>query len=431
MECRKFTNQLLFRLHNQGLKLLASSDLSQTVDLASWLFHREQTQIAQFPFACIGVSGWDKVQFIDFPPAFNDFFKDVVAKNWPQTIQDVKIKGDILEIKLKGTPWHSMGGPENIQSKTLVKALINELGVRQWFLYGSSNLRGNADTLFFMYDPAAPSLSVSFVGFVISLNRNDRLRMIDAPKDATDSVRGAITQFWSRGIQEEKQKFNAYEFKLKGTPWWADGEQAVDTRFLMCKIFEALLRIGWKVKISIDLTRKLNDKSVLPFHKCEPSSAPVFCISLNWTDKIRFINAPPDLLAALVAEVKRVWLFGVSRERLYGASTELKLNENPWSYGFKGHDGAHGRVMLSYLCKLCANMGWYLILSADVSAKWIHQDKGPDYPIDVHSWWFMYMGHPIMAPTAPAFLPPPQFGMEGQLPSAFGAGPPPPPYSRF
>ena len=28
--------------------------------------------------------------------------------------------------------------------------------------------------------------------------------------------------------------------------------------------------------------------------------------------------------------------------------------------------------------------------SADVSSKYIHQDKGPDYPLDVHSWYFMY-----------------------------------------
>ena len=78
-------------------------------------------------------------------------------------------------------------------------------------------------------------------------------------------------------------------------------------------------------------------------------------------------------------------------------------------------------------------------MSADVSAKYIHQDKGEDYPLDVDSIFFMY--DPVAVPaTAPAlypqappygFLPPqgeraPQFG----APPAFGApyayGPPPP-----
>lgn len=29
-------------------------------------------------------------------------------------------------------------------------------------------------------------------------------------------------------------------------------------------------------------------------------------------------------------------------------------------------------------------------MAGDVSAKYVHQDKGPDYPIDVHSLWFIY-----------------------------------------
>lgn len=416
---RKLANHLLHRLYNHGLKLLISSDLAQTQDLATWLFHREATVPSQFPFACIGVSNWDKLQFVDFPQNLHSVLQGVVEKNWPQTIQESKVIGDTLEIKLKGTPWSSMGGAENIQSKTLIKALLNELDMRQWILYGSSNLRGNADALFFRYDPAIPADGSRSAGFVISLNRNDRLRLIDAPPDAVECARKVIGQFWARGIQQEKQKFNAYEFKLKGTPWWADGEQAVETRLLMCKLFEGLMGIGWRVQIAIDLTRKLNDKSVITVQRCIPAYNPIFCLSLNWTDKIRFINAPKDLVQALTAEVKRVWLFGVAREQPYSSSFELKLNGNPWSYGFNGHDGAHGRVLIKYLVKLCATMGWYVILSADVSAKWVHQDKGPDYPLDVHSLWFMQMnaqqGPPPMAPIS--------FGANFGLPDA------PPPYA--
>ena len=425
---RKLTSHLLQRLYNNGLKLLISSDFAQTTDFATWLFHREQTVPAQFPFACIGVSGYDKLQFINFPQNLHKTLENVVERNWPQTIQDTKIIGDVLQIKLKGTPWSSLGGAENIQSKTLIKALLNELDMRQWILYGSSNLRGNADALFFRYDPAIPSDGSRLAGFVISLNRNDRLRLIDAPPDVVECAKRTIAQTWSRGIQQEKQKFNAYEFKLAGTPWWADGEMSVDTRLFMCKLFEAFLTIGWRVQIAIDLTRKLNDKSILTFQRCPPMAMPIFCISLNWTDKVRFINAPSDLVQALTAEVKRVWLFGVARERPYGASFELKLNGNPWSYGMSGHDGAHGRVLIKYLVKMCANMGWYVILSADVSAKYIHQDKGPDYPIDVHSLWFMRMD-----PIAPAPLAAPPvtfgYGMEGQPGSTFGFATAPPAYA--
>ena len=430
---RKLGCQLLFRLYNMGCKLLLSSDLSRTADLTTWIFHREQTQQAQFHFAAIGVSSSDKLQFVDFPTSMHQMFQGIVQTNWPQAIQNIKTLGDALQIKLHGNPWMSAGGAENIQSKTLIKALINELDAQKWVLYGSSNLKGTADTIFFRYDPSVPTDGSRMAGFVISLNRTDRLRLIDSPQDAVNGVKTMLAQFWGRGIQEEKQKFNAYEFKLAGNPWWADGTEAVDTRFFMCKMFEGLMSIGWRVQIAIDLSRKLNDKSVLTFQRGPPMVLPIFCLSLNYTDRIRIINAPQDTAQAISNEIKRLWLFGVQHEQPYGASIELKLNGNPWSYGYDGHDGAHGRVLLLYLLKLCASLGWFIILSADVSAKYVHQDKGPDYPVDVHSWWFMRIG----GQPAPASFPQTQFGMEGQNAQVFGTptGPPtgyagaPPSYS--
>ena len=398
IEARKLACNLLHNLFNEGIKLLISSDLTQTTDLATWLFHREQTVPEQFPFACIGVSGYDKLQFINFPQNMHSIFQDVVARNWPQTIQETKIIGDVYQIKLKGTPWSSMEDVENIHSKTLIKALLNDLEMRQWILYGSSNLRGNADTLFFRYVPSLPNDCSRLIGFVINLIRNDRMRLIDAPPESVNSARSMVTQFWKRGITKEMKKFNAYEFKLGGHPWWADGEEAVDTRFFMCKLFEGLMSIGWRVQIAIDLTRKLNDKSVLTFQRCAPMSVPIFCLSLNWTDKIRFINAPQDVVDALTAETERVWLFGVNKEQKFGDSFELELNGNPWGYDMNGHDGAHGHVLLKYLVKMCATMGWLVLLSADVSAKFVHQDKRTDYSTDVHSLWFIGM-EALIAPS--------------------------------
>ena len=53
-------------------------------------------------------------------------------------------------------------------------------------------------------------------------------------------------------------------------------------------------------------------------------------------------------------------------------------------------DGYHGKALLLGLLGACSDLGWRLVCSADVSAKYMHQDKGPDYPLDVHSWYFMY-----------------------------------------
>ena len=67
----------------------------------------------------------------------------------------------------------------------------------------------------------------------------------------------------------------------------------------------------------------------------------------------------------------------------------MKLKGNPWSTLFNG-DGHHGRALLLSLLTAFTSYGWRLVCSADVSAKYVHQDNGPDYPLDVHSWYFMY-----------------------------------------
>ena len=420
MSVRRLAAHLLFKLHNLGCKLLVSSNLAQTKELATWLFHREQTIAAQFNFACIAVSSTDTLQLIDFPSGMNEALKNVVEKNWPQDIQKTKPIGESMEIKLCGNPWMDYTGPspENIQSKTLIKALINELDSRQWILYGSSNLRGTADTLFFKYDPGAVADESRKAGFVISLNKKNRLRCIDTPEDAKLCVKNMITQYWSRGIMEEKEKENAYQFTLGGNPFWATtGDMAVDSRLLMCKIFEKLWSIGWKVHTAIELSRKYKDKSIITFQRTAPRHVPILCLSLNWTNRVRVINGPQTIVNAVSSEVKKLWPVGLKSEGEFGSSYEIKMLGKPWSSG--GHDGAHGRVLLLHLLKLLGSFGWFLIISTDISAQWLEQDTGPDYPIDVHSWWFMQIGQPVAAPpkdfasAPPAFMPT-QFGMQGQ-----------------
>ena len=391
--------------------------------------------MSQFGFASIGMSSTDKLQFVGFPSAFDQVFQNVVAQNWPKTIKKVMKIGDALEIKLHGDPWFSEDESERIQSRTLIKALIIALGQQKWLLYGSSNLKDTADTMFFRYDANVPPDGSLCARFVISLSRNDRLQVIDAPSHITDCVRVVLTKHWPHGLQKEKKKSNADEFKLYGSPWWSDSQDGISARFVMCKLFEALIGIGWRVQIAIDMSRRKNDKSVLIFQRCAPTMAPIFCLSLNYTDLIRFINAPQDVIQALTAKIRRCWPLGISKQGPRGTSIEIELNGNPWSYGLNGHDGTHGRVLLCHLLSLCASMGWYIILSADVSAQYVSRDKSPDYPLDVHSWWFMRMESvPQQFATAPLLAPsqsiPNQFGMSGEPIQDYGFSADPPSYSE-
>ena len=93
---------------------------------------------------------------------------------------------------------------------------------------------------------------------------------------------------------------------------------------------------------------------------------------------------------------------------------------------FDGHDGFHSRNMICHLFSALASRGWKAVISADVSAKYVHQDKGPDYPIDVDSIFFLY--DPTIAGTQPS-APPMQMPYAQPYPQPF-AQPYPQPYPQ-
>ena len=103
--------------------------------------------------------------------------------------------------------------------------------------------------------------------FAVSLNRVDRLRLISAPSDVQHNVGGLIQQSWSRGIQQVRSYHGSQEYKLGGTPWWADGELGVESRRLIGSLLASLKFSGWDVAGSLDISRQMEDKTVLMFRQ--------------------------------------------------------------------------------------------------------------------------------------------------------------------
>ena len=336
----------------------------------------------------------DKIHVVDFPENLKQVVLSVIEKNWPKNIRRTKTVGDVLAMVLKGYPWES-NGKDGIQSKVLLVALINELLSHHWVLYGSTNLRGNADTLIFKYDPNIENRDYLMVRFFLSLNRDDRLCLHDAPQEVIDTVRATLKDEYEEGIQREKEKFTAFEFKLSGIPWSGELSTAVGSRLLLCKIFERLVAVGWRVQIGIDLKEKLEGKSVFTFVRFPPNPFKVMCISLNSSNKMRLINFPEDIMDPFLEEVERCWQFGVSRFDIYYGVPEIKFNGNPWRCDIMGHDHAHGCSLIAHIIRKLATMGWYLIVAADVSTRKVSKNRESDYPHDVDSLWFMQLCSPV------------------------------------
>jgi hypothetical protein len=73
----------------------------------------------------------------------------------------------------------------------------------------------------------------------LTLNWNDRLRLIRFPEPIIDTVRQAILTSWHRGLQNERPYAGAYEFKLSGNPWFGQGVEAVESRAMMYVLIQS------------------------------------------------------------------------------------------------------------------------------------------------------------------------------------------------
>ena len=74
-----------------------------------------------------------------------------------------------------------------------------------------------------------------------------------------------VTSSWDKGIQENEAKEGFHELKLRGTPWWANWEDAIKSRFLIINMIAKFQALGWDVAATLDVSRRLNDKTTFVF----------------------------------------------------------------------------------------------------------------------------------------------------------------------
>ena len=165
-------------------------------------------------------------------------------------------------------------------------------------LVANINFRGAADSLFFESRQTSFSLATPEEMFVMSLNRLDRLRLISASSEVLHCVGSVIQQSWSRGLQQVRTYHSSQEYKLAGTPWWAEGDLALDSRRLIASVIASLKFSGWEVAGTVDISRQLEDKTVFLLRQsaslAKPQKAGAVtqmvdwaCLSFHETDKIR------------------------------------------------------------------------------------------------------------------------------------------------
>ena len=193
----------------------------------------------------------------------------------------------------------------------------------------------------------------------------------------------------SRSSFRDRQCWTRLLLQLKGYPFASSGSESVSARQLVCRILESLREVGWETTATVDVSRKMTDKSVFLFRRCESANLRFACLALSDVDRMRLLNFPVDMAKHIRGLVEKAYMPGISEEYARDASChEIDLCGVPWTQN--SSYSLHARSMLLRLLREAHTHGWRLAASADVSAKYVHQENGPDYPADVHSWFFSY-----------------------------------------
>jgi len=268
-------------------------------------------------------------------------------------------------------------------SRELLIQIFGRLGQINYKLLMGTSIKGGTDSLFFIHDPEYRVSPSDFA--ILSLNKTDRLRLINC-ESLKEVIRGHVNA--SFGVQREENKYGSHEFKLNGNPWHASGHEAIASRRLIAQISRSMLAYGWDLRCALDLSRGLDDKSILIFSRVAPTKTPFACIAFSDIDKVRILGFPANVSSKLRDVIVENHLPGIEKEKEKEEDClQIRFNESSWS-----SNSIHARGTLVHLMAAAASYGWDVVASADVSAKYIHQENGPDYPVDVHSWYLVYRG---------------------------------------
>jgi len=392
-----FCMRLLEELHKMGFNLQISSDLIRTSPSAGTLFFRKVT--SERPTAkvvCIAPREKNTIVLLNHSESVKSMVENAIKDTWPKGIKMQKeneVLGHTVHyIKMNGHPWYTgeVFNPD-IDNNRIINRIAGNLSRINLRLVGGINIKGRADSLFFIEDPGSTAQFSS-----ISLCQSNLLGLVDC-KEERQYVQQAIAKSGFR-IEDGSEKEHVAKMKLNGSPWHCSGAEAVQSCQLVAGISEAMLQRGWALTDAHTLTHAIasgkdkdDEKSMLLFRRCTPNTASFSCICLHKgtfvtsTDHIRLINFSPHDQELLKTCIKQNYLPGVAGvwqeiSGVEGNSVKFDLVGSPWSsYG----GGLHARSLLVHLFAAAINLGFQIVASTDVSSK--GRKNSSDNLVDVHS----------------------------------------------
>ena len=93
------------------------------------------------------------------------------------------------------------------------------------------------------------------------------------------------------GVESTQKYCEAHELTLTGHPWNVDSsEEAIKTRILIGNLIMTFKSKGWEVAATLDVSRKLDDKTVFVFRQCPPQHQQFAVLGFHSIDRVSLIG---------------------------------------------------------------------------------------------------------------------------------------------
>jgi hypothetical protein len=246
------------------------------------------------------------------------------------------------------------------------------------------------NSLYFRYDPLVKKEKNDSVMFALTLIKNDRIWLVNAPNDVSLSLKPVMIENWPKGIEIELLKQNFYEFKLKGEPFWFSRTNSTDSRRLVSSILNELRENYWNLYCTCELSAHYNAKTVFFFRKDSTLKMKQFnrilSINLNDSDKIRIINGNEKDISAIRSSIISSWPYDIQYQKDFDSYSQLKIRGNP----FKGnsYNPVYVTIMLMNMIDNLQNQGLTFFCNCNISGKYQSKDISV-CPIDRNSFCFI------------------------------------------
>ncbi|XP_057290061.1 uncharacterized protein LOC130612728 isoform X2 [Hydractinia symbiolongicarpus] len=239
-----------------------------------------------------------------------------------------------------------------------------------WKLLVSSDLSQMRDmtTWIFQKQTLIPNTQIFFS---IGISLSDKLQINNCPVHLHSVIKDVCLSCWTIGSEEKHISDSTFEIKFKGNPWdfvnKTDKTESIMARHMLKQIIQSLSAHQWLLYANSNLKSTADTL----FFRHDPTlqgEIEFLSVSLNRSDRLRFIHMPDGIVADLEEVVRQIWYNGIQdikdeRPVCY----ELKLKGNPWCAS--GNEAITSRLLIVKLMEKLSSYGYFVITGLDITRK--------------------------------------------------------------